>query len=157
MDQAFAWARQNGGLCSDADYPYRSGASGKAPACRAGCTPVEDSRPSRWTDVRPNSEASLMAAVAKQPVSVAIDANPKALMFYSKGVMDARCGNARDHAVLVTGYGADDDAKHPAYWTVKNSWGKTWGEDGYVRVIRGSNYCGLANFAVHSVLTEQHH
>ena len=78
-----------------------------------------------------------------------------------------------DHAVLIVGYGTqdnsaydldlagkddgddgDDDPTTIPYWVIKNSWGKTWGEEGYYRVVRGSNHCGLANFAVHSVLTE---
>ena len=82
-----------------------------------------------------------------------------------------------DHAVLIIGYGTqdnsaydlslapsssdkdddddgDDDPTTIPYWVIKNSWGKTWGEEGYYRVVRGSNHCGLANFAVHSVLTE---
>ena len=49
---------------------------------------------------------------------------------------------------------SDDDPTTIPYWVIKNSWGKTWGEEGYYRVVRGSNHCGLANFAVHSVLTE---
>ena len=61
-----------------------------------------------------------------------------------------------NHAVLVVGYGveaASASASDVPYWIVKNSWGTEWGEDGYYRVVRGKNHCGIANFAVHSVLT----
>ena len=54
-----------------------------------------------------------------------------------------------DHAVLIVGYGTQDDVD---YWTVKNSWGTEWGESGYYRMVRGSNHCGIANFVVHSVV-----
>jgi C1A family cysteine protease len=50
--------------------------------------------------------------------------------------------------------GGDDDGDGIAYWVIKNSWGSDWGESGYYRILRGENHCGVANFAVHSVLTE---
>lgn len=59
-----------------------------------------------------------------------------------------------DHAVLIVGYGVQktgDDTKIP-YWVIKNSWDDVWGEDGYYRLIRGSNACGVANMAVHSIV-----
>ena len=69
----------------------------------------------------------------------------------------AACDPAdRNHAVLVVGYGVEAAAASASdvpYWIVKNSWGTEWGEDGYYRVVRGKNHCGIANFAVHSVLT----
>ncbi|CAM9192150.1 unnamed protein product [Phaeothamnion confervicola] len=54
-----------------------------------------------------------------------------------------------DHAVLVVGYGVQDGVK---FWVIKNSWGTDWGEDGYYRMLRGTNHCGVANMAVHSVV-----
>lgn len=54
-----------------------------------------------------------------------------------------------DHAVLVVGYGTQDDVD---YWVIKNSWSDAWGDDGYYRLIRGTNMCGVANFVSHSVV-----
>ena len=59
-----------------------------------------------------------------------------------------------DHAVLVVGYGVqhtDGNGKVP-YWVIKNSWDDVWGEDGYYRLVRGSNACGVANMVVHSIV-----
>ena len=56
-----------------------------------------------------------------------------------------------DNYVLLVGYGEQDGVD---YWVVKNSWGTDWGESGFYRIVRGSNHCGIANFAVHSVVNK---
>jgi len=60
-----------------------------------------------------------------------------------------------DHAVLAVGYGVQttDNGDIP-YWLIKNSWGDAWGEDGYYRLVRGTNACGVANMVVHSVVKD---
>lgn len=60
-----------------------------------------------------------------------------------------------DHAVLIVGYGVQhtENGKIP-YWVIKNSWDDVWGEDGYYRLVRGSNACGVANMVVHSVVKD---
>jgi cathepsin L len=97
--------------------------------------------------VKPNSPSDLMNAVARQPVSVAIQANRAPFQSYSSGVIDSEnCGVNLDHGVLVVGYGHDDDLKVD-FWLLKNSWGVTWGEKGFFRILRtdetGPGICGL--------------
>jgi C1A family cysteine protease len=56
--------------------------------------------------------------------------------------MTGNCGHDLDHAVLIVGYGTEDGVD---YWKVKNSWGPHWGTDGYVKIERGTNKCGVAD------------
>merc|ERR1712050_726128 len=102
-----------------------------------------------YTDVE-NSEGALEAAVAQQPVSAAIEADQPVFQHYQSGVLtNDACGSNLDHGVLVVGYGVDNGQK---YWKVKNSWGDTWGESGYIRIEKGDpatgGECGIRMGAV---------
>lgn len=83
----------------------------------------------------PDDEGALLAAVATQPVSVTIEADQHAFQFYSSGVFSGACGSSNDHAVLVVGYVTSPTP----YWIVKNSWGASWGQSGYILMARGAN------------------
>ena len=81
-------------------------------------------------------------------VSVAIDASPWSFQLYTSGIYDepSCMPEALDHAVGLVGYGAEDGVK---YWIIRNSWGAFWGEDGYIRMVRGKgNQCGVATDTV---------
>lgn len=146
MDQAFEYIIKQGSLCTEQDYPYT--ATGPN-ACNVCSSPVP-LKMSSYKDVTSGSESALMTATNLGPVSVAIEADQSSFQFYSGGVMDGQCGDQLDHGVLVVGYGTDSSVNKP-YWTVKNSWGAQWGENGYIRLVRGIDQCGLANQASYPI------
>lgn len=128
------------GQCSLSSYPYTA----KDGSCKS-CTPVAHF--SSCSDVKPNDQVSLKGAVAQQPVSVAIEADTRYFQSYKSGILTgSECGTKLDHGVLAVGYGVEGSQK---YWIVKNSWGATWGENGYVRIARSDStndpgVCGIA-------------
>ena len=137
MDNAFAWIKKNGGLCTENEYPYVSGTTTTSGTCDKSCTNVKGSDIISYTDVSPNSDESMMAALTKQPVSVAIQADQKDFQLYSSGVFTGSCGTQLDHGVLLVGYGSETNED---YYVIKNSWGNTWGDNGYIKIGRGSQY-----------------
>ena len=143
MDGAFKFVIENG-QCSLASYPYTSGTTKTGGSCQK-CSSV--AHISSCSDVKPNDQISLKAAVAQQPVAIAISADTKLFQSYSSGVItSASCYTSLDHGVLIVGYGTENGQD---YWLVKNSWSDTWGDGGYVKIARSSStndpgVCGIA-------------
>ena len=140
MDNAFTWIQSNG-ICSESAYPYTSG-TGNSGTCKKTCKSVATCTGHK--DVPKGSESGLYTALKKAPVSIAVDAGK--FQLYKSGILDpaAGCGKQLDHGVTLVGYGTDG-AKD--YWSVKNSWGASWGEKGYIRLVYGKDECGLADAA----------
>ena len=134
MDNAFKYIINAGGLCSEAAYPYTA-ADGtcKSSSCQKVATITG------YKDVPVDSDDAMMAALAQQPVSIAIEADQMSFQFYSGGVMTSSCGTQLDHGVLAVGYGSLNGQD---YYKVKNSWGASWGMSGYILLGRGSSYNG---------------
>ncbi|RYR68542.1 hypothetical protein Ahy_A03g015040 [Arachis hypogaea] len=101
-----------------------------------------------------NNEKALLKAVAKQPVSVYLQASGYYFQFYSSGIFTGICETEPDHTATVVGYGKDKDGTK--YWIVKNSWGTDWGEKGYIRMKREvhakEGLCGIANNATYPII-----
>jgi len=139
MEMAFKYVQRVGGLCTEEDYPYEA-RDGK---CRASkCTP--QFKISGWSEVPHDNADALRAAVAKYgPVAIAIEADQMPFQFYSGGVFKGACGTNLDHGVLVVGYGTENGED---YFLVKNSWGASWGDNGYIKMTaNGGKHgeCGM--------------
>jgi hypothetical protein len=136
MTNAFGWIAKNGGVDSEDDYPYASKFNEyfNCSSTKAGKHVASFESYIRVTSY---SEDALLAAVAQQPVSVAI-AVGGSFANYKSGVFDdPKCGTALAHGVAVVGFGTETGVAGKDYWLVKNSWSNTWGEEGYVRIARG--------------------
>jgi len=131
------YASANGGLCTESSYPY-TGVDG---TCKASSCGSKYDTPSTYSKIPADEPTDLQTAAAAGCVSVAIEANQFAFQYYSGGVLTGTCGTSIDHAVLVVGYGTLGGQD---YWLVKNSWGTSWGEDGYVLICRNCNANGAA-------------
>jgi C1A family cysteine protease len=136
MDLAFQYIESNP-LALESAYPYK-GVAGSCQSSVEGVGKVSD-----FTDVQPNSVDQLKAALNISPVSIAIEADQMSFQMYTGGVLDASCGTNLDHGVLAVGYGTDS-ASGEDYWLVKNSWGASWGDKGYIKILASSaNVCGV--------------
>jgi cathepsin L len=143
MDNCFKYTAAKGIEPASA-YPYKA-VQGKCQYSKAKTV----FKNTGFSDVPQGDNDALAAAVAQQPVSVGIEADSSAFQLYTSGIFnDDSCGTQLDHGVLNVGYGASGQTD---YWIIKNSWGTTWGESGYMRMIKqsgtGPGMCGVANTA----------
>lgn len=150
---AYQYVIDNGGLCSEEDYGYTA----QDGTCQASkCKSVASI--SGYVNVTVNSGDALKEALSKQPVSVIIEADQVTFQFYNNGVLKTGCGNNLDHAVLAVGYGSMDGEE---YWKVKNSWGTSWGMNGYILLGAdsvsnaengGSGVCGVLSMPTYPTI-----
>ncbi|XP_063539024.1 uncharacterized protein LOC134748233 [Cydia strobilella] len=152
MDNAYRAIEELGGLELETDYPYE-GADDK---CIFNKT-LSRVQISGSVNISSNETEMAQWLVANGPISIGINAN--AMQFYVGGVSHpwkALCSPKNlDHGVLIVGFGIKEYPlfnKHLPYWIVKNSWGKSWGEQGYYRVYRGDGTCGVNQMASSAVV-----
>jgi len=135
MDNAFAWlvSAQGGNIVTESSYPYVSG-GGNVPACAlpktvgANIVGHED---------LPQSETQMATWMTTSgPISIGVDAT--SWQTYMGGIMTNCISSQVDHGVLAVGF---DNTNSPPYWIVKNSWGASWGESGYIRIQKGTDQC----------------
>ncbi|XP_045606343.1 digestive cysteine proteinase 3 [Procambarus clarkii] len=143
MNTAFAYIRDNGGINTEATYPYEA-VDGR---CRFNSNDIA-ATVTGYVDIDYYNEDALQQAVQSVgPIAVAIDASNWSFQFYESGVYyEAACSQTYlDHAVLVVGYGSEGGQD---YWIVKNSWNTGWGSSGYINMARNKgNNCGIATQA----------
>jgi len=128
MVLGFMYAEKNP-LMTEAAYPYTSG-GGHSGSCKYQKS--EGVGSVKGFEEVSKSASQMKAAISKGPVSVAIEADKSVFQHYRSGVLTGRaCGTKLDHGVLAVGYGSEDGED---YFLVKNSWGGSWGDNGYVKI-----------------------
>jgi len=138
MDEALTYT-QTYDLMTEADYPYTA----QDGSCRyKGAGTGAGYNNASKVDISPKNKSAFKASIAAGPTSIAIEADQMAFQFYNGGVLDSGCGEQLDHGVLAVGYGKEAGKE---YAIVKNSWGPSWGDNGYVKISLDNDSCGLMN------------
>lgn len=147
MDAALRYVRDYG-IMSGKDYPYK----GEDGTCKASRDKIVTRVRGCMLLPRGNEPLLRVALALTGPIPVAIDASARSFHSYKSGVYDdhTSCSSSArnlNHAVLLVGYGTQKNG--PDYWILKNSWGKSWGDNGYIKLARNRrNLCGVASYAV---------
>jgi cathepsin L len=135
----------NIGLCLEKDYNYLSGNNNISSYCKICKSYVSFIN---CFTIIPGDQNTLQYVLNKNPVIASIDASSFFFRFYSSGILDEiNCGTNSNHAVEIVGYGNENGID---FWIVRNSWGKDWGENGYIRIKRNNvnndiGICGIAS------------
>ncbi|MBN3297705.1 CATL2 protein, partial [Amia calva] len=131
MDQAFAYIKEAGGIDTEESYPYEA-------------TDFRIPKPLCGLSSSKSCSKAARRNVSEGPISVAIDAGHSSFQLYQSGIYnEPTCSSSElDHGVLAVGYGTENGRD---YWLVKNSWGESWGDKGYIKMSRNqNNQCGIA-------------
>eukprot|EP00919_Chromeraceae_sp_WS-2016_P026186 GHVR01061931.1.p1 GENE.GHVR01061931.1~~GHVR01061931.1.p1 ORF type:complete len:313 (+),score=84.61 GHVR01061931.1:398-1336(+) len=155
MDRAMQAIIDEDGACTEEEYVYTA-QDGK-------CSISDDKCPTKYTidgyTRLPSMNEPMMArtVATSGPISVGLDADNNAFRFYNSGVLDGECGASLNHAVTAVGYGTT--AEGVPYWLIKNSWGSTWGDNGYIKIkretdedARGYGQCGVSMYPVAAII-----
>merc|ERR1712187_489147 len=133
MDTAFTFA-EGTAVATESSYPYTA----RDGSCKSSfSTAIPQGGVTGYTDVS-NSASALKSALNGQPISVAIQADQSVFQQYTGGVITAGCGSQLDHGVLAVGYDGNTIK-------VRNSWGSSWGVQGYVSI--DASQCGITTSA----------
>eukprot|EP00461_Guttulinopsis_vulgaris_P004541 UN04543 len=134
MDLSYEYMmNKNTGACQTADYPYTA----RDGSCKA-CTPVANVK--GYYKI-PTSEQGHIEAIQSGPTAITLAASSSAFQFYSSGVL-TKCSDSNiNHALISTAY-INDDTYGPV-WKIRNSWGASWGNGGYIYIQAGKQLCGF--------------
>jgi len=143
---AYQYVQNAGGIMTSANYPF----TGVRGTCRFN-TAYAAGRVSGFFNAGQNEATIMNYVYTTGPLSVAINANT--LQYYTGGIITSSAAScspyALDHGVAIVGYGSANGIN---YWIVKNSWGSSWGENGYFRMARGYGTCGINQYVTSGII-----
>merc|ERR1712048_771551 len=132
MDTAFSWAKSQN-IATESSYAYTA----RDGTCKSSfTTAIPSGGVTGYKDC--SGASSLQSALQTGPVSVAVEADQSAFQSYSSGIVSSGCGTNLDHGVLAVGLNTQE-----GYYLVKNSWGSSWGDNGYLKISTSGNVCGI--------------
>ena len=145
MHQSYDYILKKGELSMEAAYPYM-GVDNEF--CRLDKSKVKDLLKGHRT-LQTHKPSEILEHLQTTVVPSAVDCS--GLLFYSSGVFQGDCSSNINHAIVIVGYGVAEDGSK--YWKIRNSWGETWGESGYLRLKREDQdgvegKCGITNYNV---------
>lgn len=150
MQNGYNWLKENG-IMFEEDYPY----TGRKDTCKKDPSKYIDMKVTGYQKLGSSSSTYSGADEEEMkeflyvtgPLSIALNANP--LQMYMGGIIDldeSRCSPSMiNHTALVVGYGVEAGVP---YWICKNTWGTSWGENGYFRIARGKGTCGVNQYVI---------
>ncbi|CAF1264226.1 unnamed protein product [Adineta ricciae] len=140
IDDPFDCLKNLTGICRQSDYPD----------ILRQCNPNQCTIYAKFDTINrltSKSEMTMLSWIQDSTLWAGIDASAESFMLYDKGVYDvSNCEQTIwDHVIQIVGYGVEEGRP---FWICKNSWGETWGEQGYIRIVRGKNMCGIATHVI---------
>merc|ERR1711939_883680 len=122
-------------IASESSYPYTA----RDGTCKSSyTTAIPSGGVTGYKDC--SGASSLQSALQTGPVSVAVEADQSSFQRYSSGILSSGCGTNLDHGVLAVGLNTEE-----GYYLVKNSWGSSWGDNGYLKISTAGNVCGITS------------
>merc|ERR1719389_1085382 len=124
---------------TESSYPYTA----RDGTCNYESSEATSVGASGSNNVSANSPSAMKTALETTILSVAIQANQFSFQLYSGGIFtNTSCGTSLDHATNVVGWGTSGGTD---YWIMRNSWGTSWGDKGYMmlEIVSGHGLCGI--------------
>jgi cathepsin L len=137
--------QDNNGINTEQSYPYQAADL----KCRHNVTNDDAKSNQGYLGIFPDETLIKLIVTNIGPVAVAMHVSKKFIHYQSGIYTEPNCPRTINHAVLIVGYGTENGQD---FWIVKNSWGSAWGEDGYFRILRGANHCGIALYATYPLV-----